>query len=113
MDFNQQLQLIKQTLDEHSQELDSNEYLQDMVFKWHSLFEKKPYKLEIFERRPFIKSEYGWSWYKNLVIPSLKLQLDGVDLDILDLETEIICLKKLNNGKFEEVKLCGKMHKKV
>lgn len=69
--------------------------------------------MEIYERRQFIKTESGWGWYKNLVIPSLKVQLEGLELDSTDYDATISCLKKLNNGKYEDVELIGKTQRKI
>ena len=66
--------------------------------------------LDISERRPFNKTEYGWKWYKNLIIPGLKVVISQKEdlTNSSDLKVELRCYKRLTNNSIEDVKLNGK-----
>eukprot|EP00825_Cyclidium_porcatum_P028982 TRINITY_DN31084_c0_g1_i1.p1 TRINITY_DN31084_c0_g1~~TRINITY_DN31084_c0_g1_i1.p1 ORF type:complete len:225 (-),score=35.15 TRINITY_DN31084_c0_g1_i1:52-726(-) len=85
------------------------------IYKWKNLIEQSHGTLEIIEKRPFNKTEFGWRWYKNLTIPALKINiLDNQEvLFQKDIIAELRCYKILSNNLAEDVQLKGKLKKPV
>ena len=57
--------------------------------------------------KKFIQTLTGWQWFKNLVIPSMKVDLSQTNAQLTDLKCGLFCFKKLSDTIFQKAELEG------
>ncbi|KRX02266.1 hypothetical protein PPERSA_04888 [Pseudocohnilembus persalinus] len=69
------------------------------LYKWTSLLQgQEALPLDIQEKKPFIQTKTGWQWFKNLVIPTIKVfPKNAKCLQQFQKENDIKTVKKFEN----------------